>query len=101
MADFNDMDRCGELHISEFGTFNTLGVTIATNGYQGGDSGHGCRTYLSFEDLCSTDIDAVVSYGQDTNAKVQIMLGGDSELDSMIDALRWAADKLEELKNIH
>ena len=26
------------------------------------------------------------------------MLGGDSELDSMIDALRWAADNLEELK---
>ena len=41
MADFNDKDRCGELHSSEFGTFNTLGVTVATNGYQGGDSGHG------------------------------------------------------------
>ena len=101
MADFNDKDRCGELHSSEFGTFNTLGVTVATNGYQGGDSGHGGRTYISFEDLCSTDIDAVVSYGIDTNAKVEIMLGGDSELDSMIDALRWVADKLEDLKNTH
>ena len=56
---------------------------------------------ICFEDLCSTDIDAVVSYGQDTNAKVEIMLGGDSELDSMIDALRWAAVKLEDLKNSH
>ena len=46
-------------------------------------------------------MDAVVSYGKDTNAKVEIMLGGDSELDSMIDAFRWAADKLEELKNSH
>ena len=101
MADFNDKDRCGELHSSEFGIFNTLGVTIATNDYQGGDSGHGGRTYICFEDLCSTDIDAVVSYGQDTNAKVEIMLGGDSELDSMIDALRWAADTLEDLKNTH
>ena len=101
MADFNDKDRCGELHSSEFGTFNTLRVTVATNGYQGGDSGHGGRTYISFENLCSTDIDAVVSYGQDTNAKVEIMLGGDSELDSIIGALRWAADKLEELKNSH
>ena len=101
MADFNDKDRCGELHISEFGTFNTLGVTVATNGNQGGDSGHGCRTYICFEDLSSTDIDAVVSYGQDINAKVEIMLGGNSELDSMIGALRWAADKLEELKNSH
>ena len=101
MADFNDKDRCGELHSSEFGRFNSLGVTVATNGYQGGDSGHGGRTYLSFEDLCSTDIDAVVSYGQDTNAKVEIMHGGDSELDSMIDALRWVADKLEDVKNTH
>ena len=82
-------------------TFITLGVTAATNCYQGGDSGHGGRTYICFEDLCSTDIDAVVSYGQDTNAKVEIMLGGDSELDSMIEALRWAANKLEELKNSH
>ena len=90
-----------ELNSSEFGTFNTLGVIVATNGYQGGDSGQVGRTYICFEDLCSTDIDAVVSYGQDTNAKVEIMLGGDSELDSMIDALRWAADKLEELKNCH
>ena len=101
MADFNDKDRCRELHSSEFGTFNTLGVTVATNGYQGGDSGHGSRTYITIEDLCSTDIDAVVTYGQDTNAKVEIMLGGDSELDSMIDALSWAADKLQELKNCH
>ena len=101
MADFNDKDRCGELYSSEFGTFNTLGVTVATNGYQGGDSGHGGRTYICFEDLCSTDIDAVVSYCQDTNAKVEIMLGGDSELNSMIDALRWAADKLVELKKSH
>ena len=80
MADFNDNDRCGELHSSEFGTFNTLGVTVATNGYQGGDSGHGGRTYLSFEDLCSTDIDAEVSSGQDTNAKLEIMLGGTRNL---------------------
>jgi hypothetical protein len=28
-----------------------------------------------------------------------MMLGGDSELDSLIEALRWAADKLEEIKN--
>ena len=101
MADFNDKDRCGELYSSEFGTFNTLGVSVETNGYQGGYSVHGGRTYICFEDLSSTDIDAVVSSGQDTNTKLEIMLGGDSELDSMIDALRWAADKLEELKNCH
>ena len=99
MASFNDIDNCGTLYSEEFGFFNILGVTVATNGYQGGDSGHGGRTYIRLEDLSSTDIDARVSVGPDTNSKVEIMLGGDSELDSVIEALRWAADKLEELKN--
>ena len=101
MASFNDIDNCGTHHSEEFGLFNILGVTVATNGYQGGDSGHGGRTYIRLEDLSSTDIDARVSVGPDTNSKVEIMLGGDSELDSVIEALRWAADKLEELKNTY
>lgn len=75
-------------------------VTVVTNGYQGGDSGHPSRTYM-FRRFGSTDIDAAVSLNHDGFTKVEIMLGGDSELDSMIDALRWAADKLEELKNCH
>ena len=54
-----------------------------------------------FRRFGSTDIDAAVSLNHDGFTKVEIMLGGDSELDSMIDALRWAADKLEELKNSH
>jgi peptidoglycan/xylan/chitin deacetylase (PgdA/CDA1 family) len=33
------------------------------------------------------------------NAKVEIMLGGDSELDAIIESLRWAADRLEYIKN--
>ena len=101
MASFNDIDNCGTLYSEEFGFFNILGVTVATNGYQGGDSGHGGRTYIRLEDLSSTDIDARVSVGPDTNSKVEVMLGGDSELDSVIEALRWAADKLEELKNTY
>lgn len=56
---------------------------------------------ICLEDLGSTDIDAAVSLNHDGFTKVEIMLGGDSELDSMIDALRSAADKLEDLKNSH
>ena len=99
MADFNDKDRCGVLHSSEFGFFNTLGITVGTNGYQGGDSGHGSRTYICIQNLGSTDMDASVSNPSDVGPKVEMILGGDSELDSIIDGLRWAADKLEELKN--
>ena len=99
MADFNDKNRCGVLHSSEFGTFNTLGITVGTNGYQGGDSGHGGRTYICIQNLGSTDMDASVSNPSDVGPKVEMILGGDSELDSIIDGLRWAAEKLEELKN--
>ena len=99
MADFYDKDRCGVLHTSEFGAFNTLGFTVGTNGYHGGDSGHGGRTYISIQDLGCTDMDANVSRSSEYGPKVEMILGGDSELDSIIEGLRWAADKLEELKN--
>ena len=56
---------------------------------------------ICLEDFGSTDIDAAVSLNHDGFTKVEIMLGADSELDSMIDALRSAADKLEDLKNSH
>ena len=99
MADFNDLQACGELYDCDFGLFNTLTVTVGTNGYQGGDSGHGGRTYISIEDTGCTDLNARATINCHDQTKVEIMLGGDSELDSIIEALRWAADKLEEIKN--
>ena len=99
MADFNELQACGELYDCDFGLFNTLTVTVGTNGYQGGDSGHGGRTYISIEDTGCTDLNARATINSHDQTKVEIMLGGDSELDSIIEALRWAADKLEEIKN--
>lgn len=99
MASFNDIDKCADLQSETFGAFNVLGVSVTTTGYQGGDSVHGGRTYISLEDLGSTDIDARITSNKDGNTKVEIMFGGDSELDSLIDSLRWAADRLEELKD--
>ena len=91
MADFNDKDRCGELHSSEFGTFNTLGVTLATNGYQGGDSGHAGKTYICIQDIDCTDMDARVSESSDGGSKSELILRGYSEPDNMIEGLRLAA----------
>ena len=99
MTEFNDKERCGVLHSSEFGSFNTLGISVGTNGYQGGDSGHGGRTYICIQDLGCTDMDACVSKSSDSGPKIEMIFGGDSELDSIIEGLRWAADKLEDLKN--
>lgn len=89
MADFDELSFCSKRESEEFVSANILRATVATNGYQGGDSGHGSRTYFSLEDLGSTDIDIRAERG-----KVEIMLGGDCELDTFIQALRWAADTL-------
>lgn len=92
MASFNDFDKCGKKEKKCFSSANILEATVATNGYQGGDSGHGSRTYFCLEDLGGTDMDARVS-----DSKVEIMLGGDTELETFIEALRWAADRLEQM----
>ena len=42
--------------VDEFFSANTLRVTVGTNCPQGGDSGHGGRTILIFEDLGGTDL---------------------------------------------
>lgn len=92
MADFNDLNCCTKQKTEEFTSANILKATVATNGLQGGDSGHGSRTYFSLEDLGSTDMDVRVS-----GRKVEIMLGDDTELQTFIEALRWAADNLESM----
>ena len=44
-------------------------------------------------------MDARVTEAADGGPKVELILAGDSELDTLIVGLRWTADKLEELKN--
>ena len=39
---------------------NILSVEAGTNGYQGGDTGHGGRTYIRISDAGGTDINAMV-----------------------------------------
>lgn len=76
---------------------NILSVEAGTNGYQGGDTGHGCRTYIRISDEGSTDIHAKVienRYG-DTMG-IEISLGGDAELATIIEALKLITKVLEE-----
>ena len=44
-------------------------------------------------------MDARVTEASDSGPKVEFIFGGDSELDTKIVGLKWADDKLEELKN--
>ena len=76
---------------------NVLTVEVGTNGYKGGDSGHGSRVYLRFTDEGGTDLNARVQttpYGNTT--EIEITLGGDAELSTMIKALKFAVKVLKE-----
>lgn len=69
---------------------NMLEVEAGTTGFMGGDSGHGCRTYLRVVDRASSDMR--VSKFQNG---FSIMLGGDSELRTILQALKFMVRTLE------
>lgn len=48
MASFKDLKLIGNSKETEIVNCNILGVKVATNGYCGGGSGHGSRTYFKF-----------------------------------------------------
>jgi hypothetical protein len=76
---------------------NILSVEAGTNGYQGGDTGHGSRTYIRIQNQGGTDLGARVlldSLGYVDG--VEIVLGGDAELSTIIEALKFATHVLEE-----
>ncbi len=76
---------------------NILSVEAGTNGYQGGDTGHGGRTYIRITDMGSTDIKAkVLTDRYDKTTGIEIALGGDAELSTMIEALKFITKVLEE-----
>lgn len=84
---------------------NILGVKAGTNGYHGGDAGHGGHSFIEIEDFGCTAMDISV-YGEDcgdmyvaereVNKSVRVDVYGDTELVTLINALRFMADALEE-----
>ncbi len=74
---------------------NVLEVEAGTTGYQGGDSGHGGRTYFRIEDMGSTDI-TVRPLGRFHDEGFEVVLGGDCELETMIRALKFITKVLED-----
>lgn len=63
---------------------NILHVEAGTTGLKGGDTGHGGRTYFSITDEASTDMEVNVF-----DNGFEVMLGGDTELETMIEALEF------------
>ena len=70
---------------------NIVDVEAGTNGYHGGDAGHGGRTYIRIEDDGGGDIEVKPTKN---NKGVEFFICGDSELDTMIKALEFAAKVL-------
>ncbi len=76
---------------------NLLEVEAGTNGYQGGDTSSGCRTYFRIQDMGSTDIQVRVTHdcsGEEDG--VVVALGGDCELTTIIEALKFIVKVLDE-----
>ena len=78
---------------------NILEVEVGTNGPQGGDSGHGCRTYFKLQDHSSTDMRVRINNGEwvglMSEGPVEIAFGGDCELYAFIEALDFAVKTLK------
>ena len=75
---------------------NCLEVEVGTTGYQGGDTGHGGRTFLRIKDDGGTDM-RVTTINDDTEHTDEFILelGGDTELATLIEALKWTVSVLE------
>ena len=50
---------------------------------------------MSIENIADSDFDAKVTRSESGEVKVELIFGGDSELDTLIQSLRWAADALD------
>ena len=85
---------------ASYDTCNMLSVEVGTNGFRGGDSGHGSRTYLSFENGYNTDMCVSIDGVQYSADKIELMFGGDSELEMVISALEYAVKTLKNQTNL-
>ena len=81
---------------------NILEVEAGTNGYQGGDGGHGSRAYFRIKDLASTEMYVHVTRDKFGSEGFEVTLGGDCELETIITALKFITKVLEDgAKEVH
>ena len=78
---------------------NVLEVEAGTTGYMGGDTGHGGRTYFRIKDAGSTDINARTITDKYRCCGFEVTLGGDCELETIIQALKFITKVLEDGAN--
>ena len=75
---------------------NILEVEAGTTGYQGGDSGHGGRTYFRIEDAASTDMEVRSYVNKYGSPGFEVILGCDCELETTMRARKLITNGLDE-----
>lgn len=74
---------------------SSIKVEVGTTGIMGGGTAKGGRTFISIEDLTSSDMFVKATDDCDYHTqKVNLYLGGDSELENIIEALEFAITTL-------
>lgn len=83
----------------EIASWNFLEVEAGTTGYCGGDAGHGGRTYFRIQNAACTDMEVhsyATPHSYDGDDGVEVVLAGDCELETMIQALKFIVKVLED-----
>ena len=72
-------------------------VSVGTNGFQGGDAGHGSRTYIRLVVPPSYNFSTNRKYNhQDQTTTLEIVGAGDWELQTIVEGLRFILNSLED-----
>lgn len=93
-----------ETYKTSWCTCNELSVEVGTTGYEGGDTGHGGRTYMRITDESCTDMRCRIrangkEYAFDTACgvdQIEIIFGGDCEMETFFEAVQFATKVLSE-----
>lgn len=89
-----------KVYEKEIVSANILRVAAGTTGLRGGDTGYGCRTFIEIEDEGSTDIKfKVINDGTNFGGYLKIELGGDTELETIIEGLEFIVETLKANKD--
>lgn len=79
------------IHIQTVTSANILSVAVGTNCPMGGDAGHGGRTVLRLSNEAGTDMRCCIDDGPLRPVqKIEIVLSGDTECETFIQALEFA-----------
>ncbi len=78
---------------------NILSVEAGTTGYKGGDSRYGGRTYFRISDEGGTDMSVRVKENRFGAESFEVILGGDTELETIITALKFIVVALEDQRH--